>query len=137
MTGHCQARRGLYGMSSAPGHGAVPDEATEDACQMRLVAHSTGQRDLAQRVVRGQQQALRQPHPLERDVGHRRLAEALLEGPGEVAGAETNKCRKIRHPDRCIQPRLDVRQETADLPGREPTLRTGGWTAGWGHVLAE
>lgn len=104
---------GPYGMSPAPCRGTVADEPPEQhPAQVRLVARSAGRRDLAHRVLRCQHQPLRQPYPLEEDIGHWRLAKLCLKGPGEVTRAEIDKRRKVHNPDRRIQVHLDVRQET-------------------------
>jgi len=128
-------RRGLRrpgGAAPSPRQRTVADEATEHAGQVRLVVHPAGQRNIAHRILRRQQQPLCQLHSLAGDVGHRREAEAPFECTREMARAEAGERGEILDPDRRVQIRLDVRDGTTDLPIGQPAVEARG-RAGFGN----
>lgn len=80
---------------SAPDTRIHTDDPAKNSRQMRLIAHSTILGDHGQTRVRFQHELLTTADPLSRDVGQRRLAEALAERSEEVTGTKPHDVREV------------------------------------------
>jgi hypothetical protein len=88
---------------------------------MGLVRQAASRRDLTERDVRGQHQALGTLHASTHEVAMRRIAEADSERATEVVRTQSNKRRELFDCDRRLEISLDMCCDFADLPRRQAT----------------
>jgi hypothetical protein len=109
---------------AAPRIRCFTDDAPERTAEMRLIAHAAAQRDVAQRVARGEHQALRDLDAPAHDIGVGSHPEAALELTAEVTFAETDEMRQRVDVDLAGEIRVDMRRDSPDLPRCESTARS-------------
>src|SRR5262245_9741968 len=88
------------------------DNAPEYACEVALVEEPELERDVGDRTLALDQQALRALDPMAHDVAHRALAGALPEQAREVEAADARGSRHVVEPHAVAEVRVDETART-------------------------
>jgi len=110
---------GFGEVSPTPSARRLAHDTPELLRKVRLVGEAAGKRDLTEWFVGRQHRLLRQFQPQPDEIGVRRIAECLLEGPAEVTHAERDLLRQFIHLHGILQVLSQVPVDLTPLPWRQ------------------